>query len=79
MNLLNTIQMKTILISEICNEKPNSSALGAYNRAVDIVSSGRSGGESLQQVFNYLKKPASQRRQESIDAFERNKNIVGLR
>ncbi len=23
--------MRTILISEICNEKPNSSALGAFN------------------------------------------------
>lgn len=26
--------MRTILISEICNEKPNSSALGAFNDAV---------------------------------------------
>lgn len=71
--------MKNVLISEICNEKPNSSALGAYNRAVDIVSSGRSGGESIQQVFNYLRKPAAQRRQESLDAFDKTKTIVGLR
>ena len=27
--------MRTILISEICNEKPNSSALGAFNSAID--------------------------------------------
>ena len=28
--------MRTILISEICNEKPNSSALGAFNDAVSV-------------------------------------------
>ena len=28
--------MKAILIKEICNEKPNSSALGAFNDAVSV-------------------------------------------
>ncbi len=28
--------MRTILISEFCNEKPNSSALGAFNDAVSV-------------------------------------------
>ena len=68
--------MRTILIKEICNEKPNSSALGAYNRAVEIVSSGRSGGESVKQVYNYFKKPQSQRKAESIQAFHRSNNSL---
>ena len=71
--------MRILLYREIQKEKPNSSALGAFNRAVEIVSSGRSGGESLQQVFNYLKKPSKQRAKESRDAFEKTKSIVGLK
>ena len=36
LNLLKNIAMRMILIKEICKEKPNSSALGAFNNAVSF-------------------------------------------
>ena len=63
--------MRPVLYSEIAKERCNAKALGAFNSAVKIVKEGRSGGDSLKEVFDYIKLPSETRRQMSIDGFNR--------
>lgn len=54
--------MKTILISEICNEKPNSSALGALNEAysqfIDIAKNSANGREFIDKARDIKNVPS---------------------
>ena len=66
--------MRQILIKEICNEKPNSAALGAFNsvveRATKIINEGRSGGETKKQIIDYLRTDKKVIIERSKNAFE---------
>lgn len=54
--------MRQILINEICNEKPNSSALGAFNSAV---------GEIVENNMNYYLRNRDKRGGELITQLEK--------
>ena len=66
--------MRQILIKEICKEKPNSAALGAFNsvveRATKIINEGRSGGETKKQITDYLRTDKKVIIERSKNAFE---------
>ena len=63
--------MKQVLHTEIAKERCNAKALGAFNRAVKIVKDGMSGGDTVKEVFDYIKLPSETRRQMSIAGFNR--------
>ena len=63
--------MRQVLHTEIAKERCNAKALGAFNRAVKIVKDGMSGGDTVKEVFDYIKLPSETRRQMSIAGFNR--------
>ena len=67
--------MRTLLLNEIKNEKPNSSALGGFNSALAqtnrVMENGLNGGETREQVLAYFKVNAKERSRRSKEAFDK--------
>ena len=68
--------MKKVIKSEICKERPNAIVVGAFNRALKIIKNGNNGGETLKEVFNYLRIPSRERQRMSREAFDNYNNNV---
>ena len=67
--------MRNILVNEICKEKPNASAFGAFNKAVQqtnkVIKNGNTDGQTRAQILAYFKVPSKERQKRSIEAFNK--------
>ena len=63
--------MRPVFYSELAKEKCNAKAFCFFYCAVKIVKDGMSGGDTVKEVFDYIKLPSETRRQMSIAGFNR--------
>ena len=70
--------MRAILVNEICKEKPNASAFGAFNKAVQqtnkVIKNGNTDGQTRAQILAYFKVSAKERAKKSRDSFDNYNN-----